>query len=191
MKAVALTKLTREAHDAGAQASSGCRSGLKGSEPAERTDRWCPKKNRFLQQRGVRELSDYGERRWLAALKLGKPLKVRKYPEVSTVEQRDAIGDSLGENTDPISVVERAWNYARRVIKINTDEDYTPQELQEMRENEYEHLITLADAQTGGPNGTKPSVFSELARQLSKRSGKDVKRNTIQAQTRIRNLNLT
>jgi len=37
-----------------------------------------------------------------------------------------------------------------------------------MRENEYEHLKQALDAPTGGPNGSKTGVFSELARQLTR-----------------------
>jgi len=127
-----------------------------------------------------------GERRWFAAMKLDVPLKVIRHSDVTTVEQRDAIRDSLGEHTEEISIVERAWNYARRVAKINTGVDYTPQELQEMRENDYELLTNALATQTEWGGGERQTGgFSELARQLTKRSGKEFAISTIREQTRI------
>jgi len=127
-----------------------------------------------------------GERRWRAAMKLGVPLKAIRH-DVDTVEGRDAIRDSLGAHKEEITIVERAWNYLRRVIKINTGVDYTPQELQKMKAKDYEQLQTFAsDMSERDDNGKQKSGgFSELARQLTKRGRSKFDRQTITSQTMI------
>lgn len=104
-----------------------------------------------------------GERRWRAALEAGKLLEVKRHPEVSTVEQRDHIRDVLAEHRKEISIVERAWNYARRVVKINSGRDYTPQQLMDLKKTDYQNLGSIIIKQ---PVKGEFSGFYELARQL-------------------------
>jgi len=118
-------------------------------------------------------------------MKLGAPLKAIRH-DVDTVEERDAIRDSLGTHKEEISIVERAWNYARRVAKINKGVDYTPQDLQEMREKDYELLKSVLATPTEWDNGERQTGgFSELARQLTNRSGTEHQTVTVREQTRI------
>jgi len=90
----------------------------------------------------------------------------------------------LAEHKDEIDVVERAWNYARRVAYINSGKHSSPAELMEIKENDYEVLKTFL-APTYDEKGQAASGTAELARQLSKRSGNEVSQPTVLAHMRI------
>ncbi len=93
----------------------------------------------------------------------------------------------MAEHADLIGPVERAWNYARRVTKINTGKDHTPAELMAIKENDYEQLkILLVGREARSEEGTQKAMGSaELARRLSKRSGNEVSQPTVLAHMRI------
>lgn len=129
-----------------------------------------------------------GERRLRAAiLRKDKKIKAIQHSGITKIDERDAIRDTLAEHADLIGPVERAWNYARRVVKINTGEDYTPIELMAIKENDYEQLKTfLVGREARSEEGTQKRMgTAELARQLSKRSGNEVSQPTVLAHMRI------
>lgn len=120
-----------------------------------------------------------GERRLRAALlRKDKTIKTVRHNNVTTVEERDAIRDTLEEHADNIGPVERAWNYARRVVFINTQEQHSPAELMQSKENDYEVLVNLLTP-TYDERGQAPSGISELTRQLSDRSGRQYNQKTV------------
>ena len=62
------------------------------------------------------------------------------------------------------SPMDRAWAYATAIININQSEkQYTIPEVKQLGRN---HLLTLVDASTGGPNGTRIQGQSELSRRI-------------------------
>lgn len=117
-----------------------------------------------------------GERRWLAVQQIGYHLDIRRHTDIETLDHRDELRDILEGQKRFHHYVDRAYNWARRVIDINlvvTGEEkraYTPPQLKEVRDEEYETLkdLLVSDVKTPG----KLSGFSELARQLTKRTGK-------------------
>jgi hypothetical protein len=119
-----------------------------------------------------------GERRWLAIQEIGYPLDIRHHLDIETLDQRDELRDVLEGQKREHNYVDRAYNWARRVIDINLEvtgkekKSYIPTQLKEIRDGEYDHLKDLLDAPTGGVGGTTPSGYSKLARQLSERTGR-------------------
>jgi len=103
-----------------------------------------------------------GERRWRAAklAELDVPIRVKAGLTASERLERQLIDDAHREDLDS---VERAWAYGTAVININTDKNYSINEVKKM---DWSRLISLL-----GANGAKtaahiPHGTAELARRL-------------------------
>lgn len=101
----------------------------------------------------------------------------------TAVEESDAVRGTLVKHTHAIGPVERAWDHARQVAKINGYGDFTPRQLQKMKADYYDTLIHILRSKGGDPQRRKG--VSELARQITKRVGKKKQPSTILGQMRI------